>query len=165
MSLSEFCARSGAIARSTVRWFSRTPLHARRALVRADHWTQDHIVLAALFMFTVFAGITTVTLRYWGEVLLAFAKEYQPLVTILWVVVSVLLAVVKFFSSRRAARLARATMPLAEVTTPAAVAEPVQASDTAADPASAPGPDSEGAVEVLAPSPSTDTITGDSRVA
>ncbi|MFD9105216.1 hypothetical protein ACFVZN_29620 [Streptomyces virginiae] len=39
---------------------------------------------------------------------MALAKQYQPLLTIVWIVTSAVVLVVKFFSNRRATRLAPA---------------------------------------------------------
>ncbi|MFC9816738.1 RNA polymerase sigma factor [Streptomyces virginiae] len=56
-------------------------------------------------------AVTILTLHYWGETLLALAKEYQPLLTIVWIVIRAVVLVVKFFSTRRTARLARPRRP------------------------------------------------------
>ncbi|MBZ9593638.1 hypothetical protein K7B06_00800 [Streptomyces erythrochromogenes] len=132
MGLSGFLTGSRNLARATARRIAQTPARTRRALIRADHWVQDHIVLATVCALVTVLAVTIVTLHYWGETLLALAKEYQPLLTIVWIVISAVVLVVKFFSTRRAARLAPAA-PLSTATaTPAAApAAPADQAPTA----------------------------------
>ncbi|MFB6866161.1 hypothetical protein ACFCZQ_35980 [Streptomyces virginiae] len=124
MGLSGFLTGSRNLARATARWIAQTPARTRRALIRADHWVQDHIALTTTCALITVLAVTGLTLHYWGETLLPLAKEYQPLLTIVWIVISALVLVVKFFSTRRAARLAPAA-PLSTTTAtpPAAPAD------------------------------------------
>ncbi|MFJ3633280.1 hypothetical protein [Streptomyces sp. NPDC090112] len=111
MGLSDFLAASRNLTRATARRLARIPARARRTAVRADHWVQDHIVLAATCALLTVLAATGTTLWYGGEALLALAAAYQPLLTVVWIVISAVVLVVKFFGSRRAARLAPAAGP------------------------------------------------------
>ncbi|MFD5883289.1 hypothetical protein [Streptomyces yangpuensis] len=122
MGLSGFLTGSRNLTRATARRIAQTPARTRRALIRADHWVQDHIVLTTTCALITVLAATGLTLHYWGETLLPLAKEYQPLLTIVWIVISALVLVVKFFSTRRAARLAPAPLPEAAAALPAAPA-------------------------------------------
>lgn len=104
MSLSDFLSSSRSSA--TTHWLRQMPIRTRRALVRADHGVQDHIVLTTVLALTATLLATGTALWYWGEPLLALAKKYQPLFTIVWIVISAVLLVINFFRVRRAVRLA-----------------------------------------------------------
>ncbi|MFJ5552505.1 hypothetical protein [Streptomyces sp. NPDC093225] len=86
-------------------WIKSTPKAFRRALSRTDIWVQDHTVLATVLALAVFLTVTGIAMGKWGEAFLALAKEYQPLFTIVWIVISAILLILGTFRSRRAARL------------------------------------------------------------
>ncbi|MFE1519612.1 hypothetical protein ACFW9I_22780 [[Kitasatospora] papulosa] len=121
MSLSKFLSSFRPLALSTVRRLRHVPVRTRRAIVRADHGVQDHIVLATVLALSAILLITGTTLWYWGETIITMAKKYQPLFAIVWIVISAVLLVVSFFRTRRAARLG-GTAPA-----PAVAVENVQA--------------------------------------
>ncbi|MFE5538721.1 hypothetical protein [Streptomyces sp. NPDC056492] len=120
MGLPGFLTGSRNLARAVVRQIKQMPVRTRSALGRADHWVQDHIILATACALTAVLAVTGTTWWYWGEALLAFAKEFQPLLTIVWIVISAIVLVVKSFSTRRAARLALAAQTVAEPPAPEA---------------------------------------------
>ncbi|WCD91345.1 hypothetical protein KPP03845_200306 (plasmid) [Streptomyces xanthophaeus] len=119
--------------------FTRTPQAARRALASIDYWVQDHTGLAAAITVTLFLSTTIIAMRLWGETILELAKTYQPLFTILWIALSVIIVILKIFRVRKAARLAAATAPRPDTNQPPpqTTGTPTPA-ETSATPLSAP---------------------------
>ncbi|MEV7511767.1 hypothetical protein AB0O57_27815 [Streptomyces sp. NPDC091201] len=159
MGLSDILTGPRNLARTGVRRIKQTPAGTRRALTRADHWVQDHIILAAACAIIAVFAVTGTTWWYWGEALLALAKTYQPLLTIVWIVISAIALIVRFFATRRAARVALAASATA---VPPTTDTAAPATATTPGPATAVAPD---ATAGLTPGPAAGTTaTGGSRV-
>ncbi|MFB6564090.1 hypothetical protein ACFCYH_35280 [Streptomyces sp. NPDC056400] len=93
--------------RRTWNWIKNAP---RRAWNRADLWMQDHSVLATTLALVLLLSGAGGSLWWWGELILDLAKTYQPLFTILSIVIGAVLAFIKRFRIRRKARLAAAAI-------------------------------------------------------
>nr|WSW64639.1 hypothetical protein OG513_39615 [Streptomyces sp. NBC_00998] len=151
----------------------RTPRLTRRALTGIDVWVQDHPGIAAAIAVTLFLAGTVVSMRQWGETILELAKTYQPLFTILGIAISAIIAILKAFRHRRAARLAATLHPdtapavpptetAATITTEAAQPSAAASAETPATTAPTDGTSTTQAATV--PGPTTSTETGGDRV-
>ncbi|MFF2789700.1 hypothetical protein ACFVT6_23580 [Streptomyces sp. NPDC058049] len=107
MSLSGTGGTPPSRRRRTWNWIKNAP---RRAWNRADLWMQDHSILATALALVLLLTGAGGSLWWWGELILDLAKTYQPLFTILSIVIGAVLAVIKRFRVRRSARLAAAAI-------------------------------------------------------
>lgn len=119
--------------RRTWNWIKNAP---RRAWNRADLWMQDHSILATTLTLVLLLTGAGGSLWWWGELILDLAKTYQPLFTILSIVIGAVFAVIKRFRVRRKARLAAAattgsTEASTRTETTAATGEPATITTTA----------------------------------
>ncbi|WP_314249877.1 hypothetical protein [Streptomyces sp. DSM 40907] len=123
---------------------------------------QDHSILATTLALVLLLTGAGGSLWWWGELILDLAKTYQPLFTILSIVIGAVFAVIKRFRVRRKARLAAATAGSIEASTrtetTASTAEPAAVTTNA--PAAGEPPATE-TVPVTAelPAPTTAPIT------
>ncbi|MFF0000949.1 hypothetical protein [Streptomyces avermitilis] len=97
--------------RKRVRHFVSTGAGRAKGFMRSkaravDIWVQDHTKLVITsMMLTLFVGTGTLLYFRWDEVI-DLAKQLAPVFTILSIVASLLLAMIKWFDMRRARRLA-----------------------------------------------------------
>ncbi|WP_328966228.1 hypothetical protein [Streptomyces virginiae] len=132
MSLSGTGGTPPSRLRRTWNWVKNAP---RRAWHRTDLWMQDHSVLATTLALVLLLSGAGGSLWWWGELILDLARTYQPLFTILSIVIGAVLAVIKRFRDRRNARLAAAattgsTEASTRTETTAAAAEPATITTT-----------------------------------
>ncbi|WP_030398433.1 hypothetical protein [Kitasatospora purpeofusca] len=111
----------GSSARAGIREMRRRLVHRthrvrtvlRRAVEAVDVWIQDHHVgVVVTMLLALGAGAAALLWTQWALVT-ALAKDLAPVLTIVSIVATSLLAVVRWFRQRRAARMARQAAPAA----------------------------------------------------
>lgn len=92
----------------------RMPPRLRRWVRAGDFWVQDHHVMVVIAMFVLLiAGAGALLWMDW-DAMIGLAKDLAPVVTIVSVIASAFLSVIKWFRKRRARRTAdSASMPRA----------------------------------------------------
>ncbi|MEU8883854.1 hypothetical protein [Streptomyces hydrogenans] len=87
----------------------RVPALLRRHLVAVDIWVQDHLVMMTVMVFTVLVTTLVLVLTYWNDQAVALAKTYQPVFTIVSLVVGSVTSAVVWLRKRKKARLSSRT--------------------------------------------------------
>ncbi|MEW2267487.1 hypothetical protein ACGF5T_34580 [Streptomyces sp. NPDC047853] len=106
MGLSSVCARIQGMRRRLVRGVRRMPPLLRRWVRAVDLWVQDHHVRVVTGMFVLLiAGAVTLLWMDWNTVV-GLATDLAPVLTIVSLIASAFLGVIKWFRERRAKRLA-----------------------------------------------------------
>ncbi|KJY32157.1 hypothetical protein [Streptomyces sp. NRRL S-495] len=109
----------GSSARARIREMRRRLVHRthrvrtvlRHAVEAVDVWIQDHHVGVVVTMLAVLgAGAWALLWTQWALVT-ALAKDLAPVLTIVSIIATSLLAVIRWFRKRRAARMARQARP------------------------------------------------------
>lgn len=100
-------ARIKKMRQRFVRMTRRVPSSFRRGVQAVDLWIQDHHVAVVVTMFVLLmTGAGALLWTAWEEVI-GLAKELAPVVTIISIIASAFLGVIKWFRKRRAARIRR----------------------------------------------------------
>ncbi|CAO0828447.1 hypothetical protein ABT309_38335 [Streptomyces microflavus] len=108
MSLSAFLDLFHRFARWIWRVARRTPAFLRRLATAVDIWVQDHITLVVATALASVLSAAGLLLWFHLEAVLVLSKQYQPIATILWIVISAIVLPLQWLRARRAARLALA---------------------------------------------------------
>ncbi|MDX2295892.1 MULTISPECIES: hypothetical protein [Streptomyces] len=87
----------------------QVPALLRRRLMAAEIWAQDHLIMLTVMVFTVLGTTLTLVLTYWNDQAVALAKTYQPVFTIVSIVVGSVTSAVVWLRKRKKARLSSRT--------------------------------------------------------
>ncbi|MFF8177698.1 hypothetical protein [Streptomyces chartreusis] len=80
----------------------------RRWARAADFWVQDHHVFVVIVMFILLLAAAGVLLWMDWATVIGLAKDLAPVATIVSIIATAFLGIIKWFRKRRTARLARA---------------------------------------------------------
>ncbi|MEV6179980.1 hypothetical protein [Streptomyces sp. NPDC052015] len=107
MGLSSVRARIEEMCRRLVYGVRRMPPLLRRWARAVDLWVQDHHVMVVIGMFVLLiAGAGALLWMDW-EAVIGLAQDLAPVLTIVSIIASAFLGVIKWFRKRQAKRLAR----------------------------------------------------------
>ncbi|MFJ3099592.1 hypothetical protein [Streptomyces hydrogenans] len=82
----------------------RVPALLRRRMAAAEIWAQDHLTMLAGIVFIFLGALLTLVLAYWNDQVVALAKTYAPVFTIVSIVVSSVISAVMWLHKRKKAR-------------------------------------------------------------